>query len=78
MIDYLQFKEWVSNAMKYKRLKDDDIKARLEAKRRRASNPRSENRKDDEEHSGAQRTLNEYEMAMPADIDQAQALAHEM
>jgi hypothetical protein len=78
LIDYLQFKEWVSNAMKYQRLKDDDIKARLEAKRRRASNPRSENRKDDEEHSGAQRILNEYETAMPSGIDQAQALAHEM
>jgi len=78
LIDYLQFKEWVTNAMKYKRLKDDDIKARLEAKRRRASNPRNDNRKNDEEHSGAQRMLNEYEMAMPTGIDQAQALAHEM
>ena len=78
MIDYLQFKEWVANAIKHKRLRDDDIKAKLEAKRYRATNPRSSYRGNDEEYLEAQRILGEYEMVKPEGIDNAQALDQEM
>lgn len=78
MIDYLKFKEWVSNAIKHQNIKDDDIKARLEAKRLKAGNPRNDDRKDDEERAEAQRILGEYEIPLPNGVDQAQALGQEM
>ena len=78
LIDYLKFKEWVSNAIKHQNIKDDDIKAKLEAKKLKAANPRKDNRKDNEERADAQRILGEYEMPLPNGVDQAQALGYEM
>lgn len=78
MIDYLQFKEWVTNAIKHKRLKDDDVKARLEAKRLKATNPRNGYRRNDEEQAEAERMLDEYETAKPKGNNPVQGLDQEM